>query len=127
MDDVKNRKRTTWVALSDAQVQDVDATTLTLAFSRPGFQKNFAGGANAEHLNDALQVVLGRTFQIASVIVGEQAPTEAVVYEGLAPGDEITPEDPELPAPERVGGGEDEAIKLLSSQLGGTVMGTTET
>jgi DNA polymerase-3 subunit gamma/tau len=128
MEDVKNRKRTTWVALSDAQVQDVDGSTLTLAFSRPGFQKNFSGGANAEHLNDALQVVLGRTFQIASVIVGEQAVAESAepVYEGLAPGDEITPEDPELPPPARAVGGEDEALKLLSSELGGTVMGSSE-
>lgn len=124
MEDVKNRKRSTWVALMDSQVQDVDATTLTLAFAHTGNLKGFAGGANAEHLNDALQAILGRTYAFRTLLVGEQAAAgaPAPVYEGLAPGDEITPEDPELAAPERAGGGEDEALKLLSSQLGGTVM-----
>ncbi len=46
----------TWVALMDASVQAVDAKTLTLSFSRVGNQKNFAGGANADYLNDALRV-----------------------------------------------------------------------
>ena len=122
MDTVKNLKRTTWAALMDAQVQDVDDKTLTLAFTRAGNQKNFMAGANVDYLNDALQTVLGRTFTISSVIVG--ASTEplteapAPTQEGMPPGDEVVAEDPDLPQPERVVGGEDEAVRLLTEQLG---------
>ena len=130
MDDVKDRKRTAWVALMDAQVQDVDDTTLTLAFSRAGNQKNFSGGANTDYLNDALQAVLGRTFRISTVILGESAtPTEEAkpaTQEGMAPGDEIVPEDPDLPVAERTGSGEDEALRLVADQLGGTVVSSVE-
>jgi DNA polymerase-3 subunit gamma/tau len=126
MDTVKNMKRTTWAALMDAQVQEVDAKTLTLAFTRAGNQKNFMAGANVDYLNDALQTVLGRTFEVASVIVGAAAEPQpevaAPVYEGMAPGDEVVPEDPDVPAPERVVGGEDEALRLVAEQLGATVL-----
>ena len=130
MDAVKNLKRTTWAALMDAQVQDVDDKTLTLAFTRAGNQKNFVAGANVDYLNDALTTVLGRTYAITSVIVGESADQPAVpavpAYEGLAPGDEITAEDPDLPVPARAESGDDEALRLVSEQLGGTVVSTDQ-
>ena len=130
MDAVKGLKRTTWAALMDAQVQDVDDKTLTLAFTRAGNQKNFVAGANVDYLNDALKTVLGRTYAITAVIVGQAAeqPAEptAPAYEGMAPGDEIAPEDPDLPAPERVVSGDDEALRLVTEQLGATVVRTDE-
>ncbi len=73
MEAVKDLKRTAWVVLMDARVQSVDATTLTLAFTRVGNQKNFSAGANTDFLNDALEKVLGRRFEIASVISGAAA------------------------------------------------------
>ena len=136
MDAVKDLKRTTWVVLMDARVQAVNDRTLTLAFSRVGNQKNFAAGANADFLNDALEKVLGRRFEIATVITGAapaepaaQAPAAsapAKEYEGFAPGDEMEPEDPDAPQPERAVVGEDAALKLVADQLGGTVVGTVE-
>ena len=128
MDAVKNLKRTTWAALMDAQVQDVDDKTLTLAFTRAGNQKNFAAGANVDYLNDALQTVLGRTYAITSVIVGQAQPQPeaAPTYEGMAPGDEIAPEDPDLPAPEKLVNGEDEAMRLVTEQLGATVISSDQ-
>jgi hypothetical protein len=58
---------------------------------------------------------------VAAAPVAE-APT-VPAYEGLAPGDEIEPEDPDNPQGERIGGGgEDAAIALLKDQLGGTVL-----
>lgn len=132
VDVVKDLKRTTWVLLQDAQVLSVDAKTLTLAFGRIGNQKGFAAGANGDFLNDALERVLGRRFELTGVVAGTPAPTQTSAapaapapvpsYEGLAPGDEIEPEDPDLPQPERVVSGEDAALKLLQEQLGGTVL-----
>ncbi len=132
MDTVKDLKRTTWVALMDATVQAVDERTLTLSFSRVGNQKNFTGGANADYLNDALQTVLGRRFEIASLVGGgtppAPTPTSAPppppvpTYEGLAPGDEIEPVDPDLPVAERASDPQDAAMSLLTSELGATVI-----
>ena len=134
VDVVKGLKRTTWVLLQDAQVLAVDEKALTLAFGRVGNQKGFGGGANADFLNDALQQVLGRRWEITTTVAGgptavaplsasapAPAPT-APSYEGLAPGDEIEPEDPDLPQAERVVGGEDAALALLKDQLGATVL-----
>lgn len=162
MEAVKDLKRTAWVVLMDARVQSVDGTTLTLAFTRVGNQKNFSAGANTDFLNDALEKVLGRRFEIASVISGAAAEgpgggqpqlqpaggqgdsaryvqpaapggaepalgrAQSPSYEGFAPGDEIEPEDPDAPRPERVVNGEDAALELLKDQLGGTVVGTVE-
>ena len=161
MEAVKDLKRTAWVVLMDARVQSVDATTLTLAFTRVGNQKNFSAGANTDFLNDALEKVLGRRFEIASVISGaaaegpggspqgqlatgqgpppryeqpvaplgtepERGRAQSPSYEGFAPGDEIEPEDPDAPRPERVASPEDAALELLKDQLGGTVVGTVE-
>ena len=161
MEAVKDLKRTAWVVLMDARVQSVDATTLTLAFTRVGNQKNFTAGANTDFLNDALEKVLGRRFEIASLISGataegpggppqgqpasgqgpapryqqpaaplgtepERGRVQSPSYEGFAPGDEIEPEDPDVPRPQRVVSGEDAALELLKDQLGGTVVGTVE-
>ena len=46
--------------------------------------------------------------------------------DGLPPGDEIEPVDPELPQPEREVAGEDAALALVRDQLGATVVRTSE-
>ena len=125
MDTVKNLKRTTWAALMDAQVQDVDDATLTLAFTRAGNQKNFMAGANVDYLNDALKTVLGRTFAIASVIVGastepadarrrRRRPTRA-----CRPATRSRRRTPTCRSRSGLSDGEDEAVRLLTEQLGG--------
>ena len=138
MDVVKGLKRAAWVVLTDAQVQSLEGRTLTLAFTRPGNQRALSNGANKDHLQDALREVLGAELDVVGVVVGEAAggqpaaapdragaPT-APAYDGFAPGDEAEPEDPDAPRPERAVAGEDAALRLVTEQLGGTVVGTLE-
>lgn len=135
MDVVKGLKRAAWVVLTDAQVQSVEGRVLTLAFTRPGNQRALSNGANTEFLQDALKQVLGVDLEVRGVVVGEAAAAPeaqragkppAASYDGFAPGDEAEPEDPDAPKPERQAAGEDAALKLVTDQLGGTVVGTIE-
>jgi hypothetical protein len=94
----------------------------------------FEEGTNTAVLKSALQTLLGLDVDL-SLVAGAQAPQaqEAPApaapavpsYEGLAPGDEIEPVDPEAPAPERPVHGEDAALALLQDQLGGRVINET--
>jgi hypothetical protein len=94
----------------------------------------FEEGTNTAVLKSALQSLLGLEVDL-SLVVGTQAPAAAEsptapapavpAYEGLAPGDEIEPVDPEAPAPERQVHGEDAALALLQDQLGGRVINET--
>jgi DNA polymerase-3 subunit gamma/tau len=135
---VNERKRTTKALLLNAQVLDLQGRSLTLAFSTAALGRTFQTGANSEVLKEALRAVLGLEADLVVTVTGEAPPPTAAparqheaappvpAYEGLAPGDEIEPEDPDLPQPERVVGGEDAALALLKDQLGGTVVGTVE-
>ncbi len=136
LDRLKDLKRAAWVALQDAQVQSVEGNVLTLAFARTGNEMGFSRGAGPDFLNDALREVLGVTFDIRSCVLADGVPVPAPsapvaappapAYEGLAPGDEIEPVDPDEPEPERAAVGEDAALALVQDQLGATVMRTTE-
>jgi DNA polymerase-3 subunit gamma/tau len=134
---VRPRKRTTEALLLNAQVLDVQGRTLTLGFNTAPLMRNFQQGTNLDVLKEALQEVLGLDAAIELTTAGgpppaaSPAPASAAPapepppvpsYEGLAPGDEIEPEDPDNPQGERIAGGEDAAIALLKDQLGGTVL-----
>jgi len=134
LDAASERKRATKALLLNAQVLDLAEGTLTLAFTTAALARQFQTSTNIEVLKESLQVVLGLDVQLALVVAGDASaashpasPTPAApAYEGLAPGDEIEPEDPDIPRPERVVDGEDAALALLQDQLGGTVVGTVE-
>jgi len=136
---VRPRKRTTEALLLNAQVIDVRGKTVTLGFNTAPLMRNFSQGTNVDVLKEALSEVLGLDAVIELTTAGgppppaataAAAPTAAVAapepavpaYEGLAPGDEIEPEDPDNPQGERIAGGEDAALALLKDQLGGTVV-----
>ncbi|MCU1624186.1 MAG: polymerase subunit gamma and tau [Frankiales bacterium] len=141
LEDVNGRKRTTKALLLNAQVLDVQGKAVTLGFTTAALARTFQLGTNEAALKESLQAVLGldATLVITTATGGEatgpgpaaapvaaasvaEAPT-VPAYEGLAPGDEIEPEDPDNPQGERIGGGgEDAAIALLKDQLGGTVL-----
>ena len=129
---VRPRKRTTEALLLNAQVVEVRGKTVTLGFNTAPLMRNFQQGTNIDVLKEALQEVLGLDAVIELTTSGVPAPPApeaapvpepaAPSYEGLAPGDEIEPEDPENPQGERIAGGEDAALALLRDQLGGTVV-----
>ncbi|MCW2708625.1 MAG: polymerase subunit gamma and tau [Frankiales bacterium] len=135
---VRPRKRTTEALLLNAQVLDVAGRTVTLGFNTAPLMRNFQQGTNVDVLKEALQEVLGldAVIELTTTAAGPAAPAAPApvaaaptpkpaavpTYEGLAPGDEIEPEDPDNPKGERIAGGEDAAIALLKDQLGGTVL-----
>ncbi|MGW7311797.1 DNA polymerase III subunit gamma and tau [Streptomyces sp. NPDC054854] len=72
---VKNRRRFTWILLSqNAQVTGFDGTTLQLGFPNPGARDNFASSGSEE----VLKAVLAEQFQVNWRI-------EAVVGQGGGP------------------------------------------
>ena len=126
------RKRVTKALLDNAQVLELKGRTLTLAFTTAALSRQFQGGSNIDVLKESLQAVLGLDVDVQLVVAGEapaptpDAPSPPVAQDGFAPGDEIEPEDPDLPKPERQPAGQDAALKLVADQLGGTVVGTVE-
>jgi DNA polymerase-3 subunit gamma/tau len=137
LDDANGRKRATKALLLNAQILELSGRSLTLAFSTAALSRQFQSSTNIDVLKESLQAVLGLDVDLTLVVAGEApaasapAPSEpagapAPSYEGFAPGDEIEPEDPDTPQPDRQVAGEDAALKLVADQLGGTVMGTHE-
>jgi hypothetical protein len=105
-------------------VLSLTSKSLTLGFTTPGLIRSFQNGSNEDVLKEALQVTLGLDVSV-ELVVGQQAQPAAeapAAYEGLAPGDEIEPVDPEAPQQERPVLGEDAALALVQDQLGGRVI-----
>jgi DNA polymerase-3 subunit gamma/tau len=134
LDAVKTRKRVTHARLLDAQVLAVRGRTLSLGFSTPTLAKQFKDSVNVDVLKEALAEAIGADLDIDCTVAGAAAappstlssqPAAAAPYDGFAPGDEAAPEDPDAPPPpDAVLHGEDAALRLIESELGGKVVGT---
>ncbi|MFE0831178.1 hypothetical protein ACFW3C_32425 [Streptomyces sp. NPDC058871] len=107
LDAVKNRRRFTWILLSqNAQVTGFDGTTLQLGFPNAGARDNFASSGS----EDVLKAVLAEQFQvnwkIDAVVGGGPAPVSAPgqSYGGPpAPAPAYSPPPPppqQVPAPQ---------------------------
>jgi DNA polymerase-3 subunit gamma/tau len=132
LDAVNGRKRATKALLLNATVVSLTGKVLTLGFTTPGLIRTFQSGTNEDVLKEALQATLGLDVAV-TLVVGTETPAAPVpsasavpAYEGLAPGDEIEPVDPEAPEPERPVLGDDAALALVQDQLGGRVVSRTE-
>jgi DNA polymerase-3 subunit gamma/tau len=69
LDAVKNRRRFTWILLSqNAQVVGFDGTTLQLGFSNAGARDSFAGGGSEDVLVQALGDALGVQWKVEAII-----------------------------------------------------------
>ncbi|MFD7629210.1 DNA polymerase III subunit gamma and tau, partial [Streptomyces sp. NPDC059851] len=99
---VKNRRRFTWILLSqNAQVTGFDGTTLQLGFPNAGARDNFASSGS----EDVLKAVLAEQFQVnwkIDAVVGQgggqSAPHAAVPAYAAPPAPAYSPPAP-APAP----------------------------
>jgi DNA polymerase-3 subunit gamma/tau len=66
---VKNRRRFTWILLSqNAQVVGFDGTTLQVGFSNPGARDSFVNGGSEDVLKQALSDALGVQWRVESIV-----------------------------------------------------------
>ncbi|MGW0750266.1 DNA polymerase III subunit gamma and tau [Streptomyces sp. NPDC002587] len=102
---VKNRRRFTWILLSqNAQVTGFDGTTLQLGFPNAGARDNFASSGS----EDVLKAVLAEQFQVnwkidAVVGGGSPAPLQTSSYAAPPPAPAYSPppQAPSAPAPQQ--------------------------
>jgi DNA polymerase III subunit gamma/tau len=81
LEEVKSKRRFTWILLSqNAQVAEVRDGTLLLAMANTGARDSFGRGGSEDVLREALVVVLGTDFRIETMVdagAGGSAPREA--------------------------------------------------
>jgi DNA polymerase-3 subunit gamma/tau len=139
LDAVKTSKRVTHARLLDAQVLALSGRRLQLGFSTPTLAKQFAEGVHVDVLKEALVATVGADLDVHCTVAGaaaatasaaadQQAPAGQVApppYDGFAPGDEAVPDDPDAsPPPTAALNGEEAALALVQSELGGKVVET---
>jgi hypothetical protein len=138
---VKSRKRTAHAQLADATVSGVEGNRLVLAFQHAPILRQFQASTGPDVLQEALQATLGAAFDLSCVLHGSlpahthtrpadagaaaSSPQAPPAYDDFAPGDEAVPEDPDAPPPPEEVRGEDAALRLVQSQLGGRVVSTS--
>ncbi|MDM8086378.1 DNA polymerase III subunit gamma and tau [Cellulomonas cellasea] len=77
LDTLSRLKKTTWVLVSqNAQVAELDATTLKISFIAPGLATYFRSGAHAEMVQRAVRETLGFDARVEAVLA-EQAPASS--------------------------------------------------
>ncbi|TMU93751.1 DNA polymerase III subunit gamma and tau [Streptomyces sp. DASNCL29] len=80
---VKNRRRFTWILLSqNATVSGFDGTTLQLGFSNAGARDSFVGGGSEDVLRQALQDAIGVQWRIEAIV----DPSGGAGQQGGGPG-----------------------------------------
>jgi DNA polymerase III subunit gamma/tau len=69
LEEVKGKRRFTWILLSqNAQVAELRKGTLLLAMSNAGARDSFARGGNEDVLREAIVVVMGADFAIETMV-----------------------------------------------------------
>jgi DNA polymerase-3 subunit gamma/tau len=92
LNEVKNRRRFTWILLSqNAQVADLTNGTLVLAMPNAGARESFSRGGSEDILKEALIAVIGVDLQIETMV----DPSAGSSGRGRPPGP-----DPSGPRPE---------------------------
>jgi DNA polymerase-3 subunit gamma/tau len=80
LEEVKSKRRFTWILLSqNAQVAEVRDGTLLLAMANTGARDSFGRGGSEDVLREALVVVLGTDFRLETMVdagAGGTAPRE---------------------------------------------------
>jgi DNA polymerase-3 subunit gamma/tau len=69
LDAVKNRRRFTWILLSqNAQVVGFDGTTLQVGFANPGARDSFVSGGSEDVLKQAISDALGVQWRVEAIV-----------------------------------------------------------
>ena len=69
LEEVKGKRRFTWILLSqNAQVAELRSGTLLLGMSNSGARDSFARGGNEDVLREAIVVVMGADFTIETMV-----------------------------------------------------------
>ncbi len=115
---VKNRRRFTWILLSqNAQVAGFDGTTLQIGFVNAGARDNFASSGSEDVLRQALSEQFGVQWKVEAIVdpsggsapppaagnfggSAPQAPRPAAAPQQQAPPPAAAPYSPPTPAPE---------------------------
>ena len=94
LENVKHRRRFTWILLSqNAQVVDVRNDVLTLGLANTGAKESFARGGNSEVLREAILEVIGAAFHIELILdATADAPKPAAAAPAPAPASPASPE-----------------------------------
>ncbi len=101
LDNVKNRRRFTWILLSqNAQIVEVRDGTLTLGLSNTGAKDSFGRGGSPDVLREAILEVLGLALHIEPIVdaSADPAPTAPTRAAPLPPASPASP--PRSPAAE---------------------------
>jgi DNA polymerase-3 subunit gamma/tau len=78
LDNVKNRRRFTWILLSqNAQVVEVREGVLTLGLSNVGAKESFGRGGSPDVLREAILEVLGVALHVNPIVDASTEPTPA--------------------------------------------------
>ena len=100
---VKNRRRFTWILLSqNAHVAGFDGTTLQVGFVNAGARDNFSGSGSEDVLRQALTEQFGVQWQIEAIVDpsgGSAPPSIAGGAGGPQGGLRPAPSQPSAPAP----------------------------
>ncbi len=106
LEEVKSKRRFTWILLSqNAQVAEVHDGVLLLAMANTGARDSFGRGGSEDVLREALVVVLGTDFRIETMVeagaagAGGTAPREPGRPAAGARTAELAPEAPPGQAP----------------------------
>ncbi|HYQ74747.1 DNA polymerase III subunit gamma and tau [Cellulomonas sp.] len=105
LDTLARLKKTTWVLISqNAQVVELDATTLKLGFGAPGLASAFRSGPHADLVQQAVRETLGFSVKVEPVLSGG-GPAAPRPGSGPAPS----------PAPAARGGGAPSSAEAAAS------------
>ncbi|HKX13860.1 MAG TPA: DNA polymerase III subunit gamma/tau, partial [Propionibacteriaceae bacterium] len=99
LEEVKGKRRFTWILLSqNAQVAEVRNGTLLLAMSNAGARDSFARGGSEDVLRDAMVEVMGADFAIETMVdpsatasAGAPRAPQAADPPPIAPGPPVSP------------------------------------
>ena len=126
LEEVKGKRRFTWILLSqNAQVAELRNGTLLLAMSNAGARDSFARGGNEDVLREAIVVVMGADFAIETMVdpsapqssAGSRTPQTARTSTAGAPAPDPSPARVTNGAPTNVAEDPDEAASRDDSDL----------